>query len=393
MLSLGHVHKALEAKGSAFEDHLRLAREQLDTYRAVLAWYQQQSREDLDLLLKPHLRPGARPTLERIAGRSCALPFELQWENHQQARAWARQVLDGVPTLAVDGSQITPDPAFSLRVGAVQVGWFENRHLPGGEYVKDLHFEVLSPDELAGGDDEDERGYPDLYVNARRFELECEVIAEYMRSQADVEPAPVCFFDGSLVLSFAARLRPTLQQRYLRAVLDLLAASRETHVPLVGYVDTSRATDLGASLQRLRRIEARPISDAALFGRMEWGQRTELFHCAREDRLFPGEHQQPDYYGSVLFCYLKTAADRPPARLELPSWLLEKGRIEHVIDVVRAECIVGTGYPYAVETADALAVITAQDRERFYRVFQEFLEARGIDLGYSRKAFSKRGRR
>ncbi len=63
------------------------------------------------------------------------------------------------------------------------------------------------------------------------------------------------------------------------------------------------------------------------------------------------------------------------------------------MDVVRAECVVGNGYPYAVETADAVAVITMQDRERFYRVFQEFVEKEGLPLRFSRKAVSKTKRR
>jgi hypothetical protein len=54
---------------------------------------------------------------------------------------------------------------------------------------------------------------------------------------------------------------------------------------------------------------------------------------------------------------------------------------------------VGNGYPYAVETADAVAVITMQDRERFYRVFQAFVEREGLPLRFSRKMVSKRGRR
>ena len=44
-------------------------------------------------------------------------------------------------------------------------------------------------------------------------------------------------------------------------------------------------------------------------------------------------------------------------------------------------------------TADAVAVITMQDRERFSRVFQEFAEKEGLPLRFSRKATSKRGRR
>jgi hypothetical protein len=99
------------------------------------------------------------------------------------------------------------------------------------------------------------------------------------------------------------------------------------------------------------------------------------------------------YYERVAFCLLKTTADNPPARLDLPAWLLDEGILDEVIDVVRAECVVGTGYPYAIETADAVAVITMADRERFYRAFQEFLAGLDVPVRYSRKAFSKRGRR
>ena len=115
------------------------------------------------------------------------------------------------------------------------------------------------------------------------------------------------------------------------------------------------------------------------------------FTCARDDQVLPVDGEK--YYDQVCFVYLKTTADRPPARLELPRWLLEEGELEHTLDVVRAECVVGNGYPYAVETADAVAVITMQDRERFYRVFQEFAETEGLPLRFSRKAMSKRGRR
>jgi hypothetical protein len=99
------------------------------------------------------------------------------------------------------------------------------------------------------------------------------------------------------------------------------------------------------------------------------------------------------YYGRVCLLYLKTTADGPPARLDVPRWLLEAGQLDRVLDVVRAESVVGNGYPYAVETADAVAVITAQDRERFYRAFQEFAEKEGLPLRFSRKATSKQGRR
>jgi len=64
-----------------------------------------------------------------------------------------------------------------------------------------------------------------------------------------------------------------------------------------------------------------------------------------------------------------------------------------MLDLVRAECVVGGGYPYAVETADAVAVISYKDQQRFYALFQQFAEREGIALTLARKAMSKQSRR
>ena len=74
-------------------------------------------------------------------------------------------------------------------------------------------------------------------------------------------------------------------------------------------------------------------------------------------------------------------------------WLAERGPVEAVIDIVRAECVVGAGYPYAVETADAVAVLSQQDRQRFYALWQQFLAGENVTLTQARKAGSKLGRR
>ncbi|MBA3322368.1 MAG: DNA double-strand break repair nuclease NurA, partial [Pyrinomonadaceae bacterium] len=96
----------------------------------------------------------------------------------------------------------------------------------------------------------------------------------------------------------------------------------------------------------------------------------------------------------VGFLYLQTTGDgAPPARLDVPAWVLEAGLLEEVVDAVRAECVVGNGYPYALETADAAAVITTRDREQFLRAIQEFAEAEDFAFRVSRKAASKQRRR
>lgn len=396
MLSKAHVIKALDDKRDRFDNYGQHAGLERQLYETALTRFESQTRDEVETALE-HIgnpNPGAHPTIERVAGRSIVIPFEPRWANHQKARAWAMCTLCGVPTLAVDGSQISPSRDFSVPVGAVQVSWFENPHDAEGRYTKDICFEVLPPEELAD-DEGSAQGFPDRKVNVRRFELECQVLAERMRCLAGREPRPVCFFDGSLIISFAAQMSPDLRNRYLRAVRLLLDTSEDRRVPLVGYIDTSYARDLVSMLHHLHSETTGPsISDGALLHRrMAWGDRSEAFACARDDKLFESANEHLRYYDRVLFVYLKTTATNPPARLDIPAWVLDEGLLGKVLDVVRAECVVGIGYPYAVETADATAVITIQDRERFYRLFQEFAERLGLDLGYSRKAYSKRGRR
>ncbi len=394
MLSPPHVLAALEAKRAAFEGYELRTGQALEHYRQALAWFAGQEYASLRARLAGSAAPGARPSCEREAGRPFIRPFGLTWEHHAQARAWAMEVLRGVITAAVDGSQITPSADFSIPVGAVQVGWFVNPHREGAPYIKDLAFEVLAPAELQPGQEMAEREFPDLQVNLRRFERECAQLIRLMERFQREGAKALCFFDGSLVISFAGHMRPELRARYIDAIVALIEASERTRIPLVGYIDTSHAADLTAMLDYLlgRSPAARP-SDASLLRReMAWGDRTEALQCARQDLVFD-EGVRPSYYERVYFVYLKTTSENAPARLDLPGWIVEEGLLGWVLDVVRAECVVGTGYPYALETADALAVITTPDRERFYRLCQEFLAQSQIPLRYSRKAYSKRSRR
>jgi hypothetical protein len=211
----------------------------------------------------------------------------------------------------------------------------------------------------------------------------------------------VGFLDGSLIVSFALKMSPPYRAAYLAAARSLLDASTRCRVPLVAYIDTSYARDLVGMLRRLALDDRAPSSaalppphgvhDALLWGgALAWGDRSPAFFSARGDLLAEsyGAHKE-----GIGFVYFQAALDRPPARLEFPRWMLEAGLLDAVLDAVRAEVIAGNGYPYPLESADAVAVITLADRERFYRLFQQFAERRGLALSFSRKALSKSRRR
>lgn len=397
MLVRNKVIAALEAKKDRFADYQVELGDTLNRYREALEHLPSLSRAEIEARFDEAEIPwpGARPTDEQDRLHDTLVSLGQGWTSHEQARTWAREVLFNTSTFAVDGSQISPSRDFSVPIGAVQVGWFENPHTPGGQYVKDLAFEVLAPGELAEEVDDDGGGgeFPDWHVNLRRFQMECQAIVKYVEAQAGVDPAPVCFFDGSLVTSFTRHMRPNLRRAYINAVTAMLRASQASQVPLVGYVDTSFARDLVTMLGHVYRLPPAPrLSDGVLLrSRMQWGDRSQVYLCARDDNVLPDYGPQAR---EICFTYLKTTADGAPARVEFARWLAEDEVVlERVLNLVRAECIVGNGYPYALETADALSVISLQDRERFYATFQQFAQKEGLTLRYSRKALSKRVRR
>jgi hypothetical protein len=344
-------------------------------------------------------RPGALPSeeWEGYPG-GLVIPFGVTLNDHRAAREWTLAHIAGIRTVAVDGSEIKPTKDYSLPLAAVQVAWFENPHVRGGRYLKDVSFQVIHPDELTG-DQAEGFGLADQMLALRRFEAEVEHLIQRIEQISQVapgEPRPVAFFDGSLVVSFAGATFAELGARYIAAVCRLLAASEATGIPVVGFVDTSLAKDLATMLAALGGLSpAQRVPDSRLLEpRLAWGDRTRALVCARDDVLSRYVDDRGRSYASELcFIYLKTNQFAAPARLDLPRWVLRAGLLDHVVNVVRAEVIVGNGYPYCIEAADACAVLGSLDREHFYRLVQEFAARNGIELRIVPKAASKRRRR
>ena len=422
MLHKGKLQAALNAKYGQFSADNAAFNDQLRAYRYSLEALCQRypSGEQLEYQLPPDKEgaqsAGARPSLEFDNWLVNApyddysgplFPFGRDFDNHEQARQWA-ECIEGITTVAVDGSQLLPWRDASIPVALIQVGYFANPHTQGRPYTKDVRMEVLSPDEImeqsrTENKDPDSYPYSEMQVTLRRYMLEIETLVSQMehyageRRASDAAHSPVVFFDGSLVVSFALTMPSPYRERYVASAVSLLKTSEQCRVPLIGYIDTSYARDMITMLLRLDSAQPQPtlretkkIHDALLWqGHMRWGDRTPAMICARGDVL----QAYGEYREKVAFCYLKTTAAQPPARLEFPRWMLDDGLLEPVMDVVRAEVIAGNGYPYAIETADAAAVISQQDRMEFYAHFQDFMKRQGVEFTFSRKAVSKSRRR
>lgn len=359
----------------------------LNQYRK--AW-QKLTQQDFTQAQQQFAKPGIEAHLLEpfSAVKQGVIPNPHHWKNREASLAWVRSQLAGITTFAVDGSQIFPSKDVSLPIALIQIGWFENPHTADGQYTKDIALDVLTPQDLQVN----HRGEPvDRRVNIRRFQMEAQKLASYMEACPHPDRTLV-FFDGSLIVTFADAFDPDSQQAYVEAMVRLLATSQRYRVPLVGFIDTSFARDLTTSLQHLdpdlRTVEA--IHDSQLLGRlMKWGDRTPLCQCNREGIL---EHYG-DQRDQVIFSYMQTTRDRPPARLEMPRWIWEAGIAETVLNWVKAEVIIGGGYPYAIETADQTAVLQAPDRQLFYRILQEWADREALNVQFSRKLVSKLRRR
>lgn len=356
---------------------------ELDALQTSLVAFSEMDRESVESSIVNIVKPGARPTDEQ-SDYPMVIPFQQNWSHHVAARSWASEKLTNVITFAADGSQITPAREMSIQVGLVQISWFQNPHSAKLPYEKDVSIELLTPREFENAVDKDSQ----REIEWRRFNGEVNAIIHFMEVNSGKQA--LAFFDGSFIVSFVSGMQPERQQQYTNIIQYLLSKSEETRVPIIGFVDNSFSSDVVTLIQHaVGRTRIIRSSDALLLRpHMQWGDRSRVYFCSRDDDVVDN-----NYYEQVCMTYLKTTRDNAPARVEFPKWMLEDVVYDWALDVVRAECIVGVGYPYPLETADATAVLTMQDRERFQRMFQQFAERENIPLRFSRKSMSKRGRR
>jgi len=382
------------------EEFSRLAVERasdLGDYEGRFHLIAETSEADLEAKLGGRKDCGAFPSAEIRENPDLAVVFRERWSNHEEARRWALQVLADRTTFAADGSQLFFEREATLPIAAVQIGWFENPHRQDGVFEKQARFVLMSPDELLSSD---EPAIPETRVSERRFREEVDAAIGFMRRQEGWQGRgdrmPLAFYDGTIFLSIAPE-RTQIQTEMMKKLVDLVGVSEETRVPIVGFVDRSFARDLMALADALggsSRRRVRTIDDVSVLNNKrlaEWGDRTPYFYCRRRGlEAFFDESRRESIAG---FVYLRTTAENPPARIDLPAWIYEDGLLDDVIDVVRAECVVGVGYPYPLEAADQTAVISSRDRESFLRALTAFAEQNALDIRISRKAASKGRRR
>ncbi|NNE97859.1 MAG: DNA double-strand break repair nuclease NurA [Pyrinomonadaceae bacterium] len=402
MLNTENLKDEFEAKSADFVDFSDSQKRDLEEYLRVLAEIIELGSVKTSERVATSENGGAIPSAEIDDQKEFRIEFGISWNNHEESREWAAGILGKRTTFAADGSQYYSEKDTSLPVGAVQIGWFENPHSGEADYEKNTELRILSPKELL--ENQEEPLKPESRVSEEMFVGEISRIADFISRKTGWEKRgemmPLAFFDRPMLLPFAAA-QDKLQKKFVQELVDLIRHSRDSRVPVVGYVDRGFSRDLVNLIIAFSENSAKPtLYDSSLLGTKsakdrkilsDWGDRTPFCYSKRKglESFTDPETEMP----LVGFSFLQTSTDTLPSRLDIPSWVYEEGLLDEAVDVVRAECVIGVGYPYALETADQTAVFTFRDREIFLKALQEFAKKHNLDFSFSRKNRSKARRR
>lgn len=229
----------LEEKKTEFTEFSIAQSDSLEVYLSKIQRLEKISIEEIEERFRYKEETGAMPSVELDKYKKFAIPFPQIWNNHEESRKWAFEILQNRTTFAVDGSQIPPTRDISLTVAAVQVGWFENPHSDKNRYEKNAEFFILSPSDLMPSPAE-------TRVSERRIEEEVRKTKEFLEKKKGwrerSERMPLAFYDNTLLVPFP--LSTDSKGKYIKEMQDLILLSAQTQVPLVGYVARSYAKDL-----------------------------------------------------------------------------------------------------------------------------------------------------
>lgn len=357
--------------------------------------------------LGPDRYPGALPTDEWDENDSPVIGFDesTTWDNHEAVNEYAKDVLEGVTTIAADGSELGPTDEFTVPLGLVQVAWNANHHHEDGDYEEGLNTRILGPEAVTQeSDEEDGIRYTDGRAPGHeRYHDEGVTVIDCIETFAGFDPPPVVIYDGPLVPTFANTYSPEVRDGYYRRTMSRVLAASEYHgVPVVGYSAGSSRTNIAKLLRRTYRDrlgDEQFVADSRILeGFTEnWGDRSQVFVHRQDGTIDAMEcsyrGEEYEFATDVLFGYLDIPDGDAMDYLEFPGWVLRDDLVGYVFDVVRAEAGVGRGYPEIIQQADANAVLDADAKRRFLALVQNFAEEERLPIEWNAKNLSKERRR
>ncbi|HQE92887.1 MAG TPA: DNA double-strand break repair nuclease NurA [Anaerolineae bacterium] len=302
----------------------------------------------------------------------------------------------GAVLIAVDGSQVYPDPHAAVLYYLLQIGGLAFRYdgsRPTPYSCESLHFR---DDELY-----DAQGYPisSEQVGMRRLVREMEYLAELTTLERHVAPAAplMALTDGPLLWPYIERSRA--DSAALEAYLAAMSEIRQAGGLPVGYVARPGGRTLVELLWagqlspadipgRLADNPLRGLTDAILMAHfLRPGERSAWF-----SRPSATNQRQADHGHEVWFCYVNVGTEHAPviARLETPHWgAIDEDAITALHVILLHQARVLNGYPYALARAHEEALVTTADKAALDSEIQRHILEQGIVVRPSEKAQQK----
>ncbi len=299
-----------------------------------------------------------------------------------------------VTVVGVDGSQIMPShhevhTCYLLNMGYAVIS-YGSAHKPMLDTIPRLYHR---PEDLYPLVNRRRLHIDELFISLERALLELQTLANLSMQMEERGLPVVAFLDGSLIPWSVEKLSPAYQDDFLKRMIAALAIFKEHRVPLLGYISSSRATDvinsLRVSICPYERSECRrncsalneedfpcskiwPVSDRRLYlARLLTGERSAVFLSgAKIARSMPRDEQ-------ICFMYINVGSEI--ARLEFPRWLHESTeKLQLALQTVSSQAEKGLGYPLCLAEAHHLAVIRGSDRQRFFQLMSNHMVELGL---------------
>jgi hypothetical protein len=308
-----------------------------------------------------------------------------KFSNVTEAKNWAIEQLQDATLASVDGSQVFTSRELTFPIALVQAGSFlkvypEDLPKSRGTYEFETAPKILlrSDSSLIDGE---ELGQSE--VGLERLKLEVYHAKELLkRIDKTGSRRKIMFLDDTLIYSFLMRAPTEFREDTIHALLDLMAYCRNFKTMLVGYIDTSYATDFSRLLYTMNGIELKPPTDAYYLNSVlkNLGDHTPPFLSMRKIlSQYVDPQYQYNFVDQLCFAYLKVNSGRP-VRVEFPRSIIEDGEFHSLMKIVLAEAILGDGYPHILTRAHEAAVIKGKDREKFYQIVYQYLQNSNITV-------------
>lgn len=354
------------------------------------------------------LRRQARSLLKELAEETAHLQRKVERAAHQDpalrcasprqepltACFAAPDTPDKARILAIDGSQIHPDPHAPAQYYLVNVGglWSDiHRDQPPQTFIDTtLRFEeeIYTPHGLVS------RGH----VALERDVAEREAIATKAAALIDevgTEVPLITLTDGPLELweshdrggGRSQAFREGLK-RYQEALHELCRLGAIT----AGYVDKPRADYIVRLLEiatlpenELGNVDQhrpfRGVSDVDVYANLlQPGERSAVFGIQA--------YSSSDYTAEIAlhFFYLNVGRPGHPwlARVEIPAWVAEEEKdlgCLHAVLLHQCRMMGGVGYPYMLHRAHEIAVVQREEQELLTEMILRERRRRGVTVG------------